>query len=193
MAKTKATVITSFSARLPFAEQAADQHAAEMVTAITAETRDALRVLVRRAIAEGIPPRDLARLVRDVVGLSTPQALAALAYRESLTSVGLSPDLVETRTARYAAKLRRQRAVMIARTEVMRALNAGQDAGWAHAQQAGLLGPSARRVWMTNPKACKACDALHGKTAPVGEPFDGGIRRPPRHPSCRCTLGLDPG
>jgi hypothetical protein len=56
------------------------------------------------------------------------------------------------------------------------------------------------RLWVSEADACTACLAYTGRTAPVGEPFPGGLswdprqRRaradgivgPPKHPSCRC-------
>jgi hypothetical protein len=196
MAKTKASAITSFTARLPLAELAAD-HAAEMVTNVSDESRAAVKAIIVRAVKGEMPPYAAARLIRSCVGLSVPAALAVTNYRAELVALGLPSDKVEGKVQRYADKLRRQRARLVAATEVQRALSAGQQHGWEHAVSVGLLPATARRRWMataagTKAKLCAKCAALDGTTAPLDGPFADGTMRPPRHPSCRCTLGLEP-
>jgi F like protein len=90
----------------------------------------------------------------------------------------------------YAEKLLRQRAKTIARTEILRASNAGQRAAWRSARDKGILPRTTLREWIATGGACAICSPLDGKTAGLDEPFDGGIDSPPAHPSCRCTTGL---
>lgn len=74
------------------------------------------------------------------------------------------------------------RALLIAVTEVTVAL----VAGLMLAYEAGEV----KRVrWVTaaDESVCPICAPLDGKTALVGEGFD-GIAAPPAHPRCRCTL-----
>lgn len=83
------------------------------------------------------------------------------------------------------------RAEMIARTESMRAANAGQRESWDQAVEKGLLPADIKREWIATSDACPFCVALDGKTASLsGEyPNDGG-EGPPLHPDCRCTEGI---
>lgn len=82
------------------------------------------------------------------------------------------------------------RADKIARTETMRAVNAGQSEAWEAALDEGYLDEGAMKVWIVTPddRLCPECEAMDGETVPVDEEFDGGD--PPRHPNCRCVLSL---
>lgn len=86
------------------------------------------------------------------------------------------------------------RALLIARTESIRAAHAGQRMAWKRAQEKGHISDAAKQVWIMteDEKACPQCEALDGEETALGEYFDGDIEMPPAHPRCRCTLGLAP-
>jgi len=188
-----------FDGRNEAAIRAAERQAAEMVTAISDETRAALRALVVRGIREQIPVYDLARLIRALIGLNGPQAEAAMAYRETLINEGvLSFDSINRLVDKYAAKLLRQRAITIARTEIMGALNRGVEASWKDAQRKGLIGKHAKKEWMAlDDGKCTqgTCPPLDGVTVPLDAAFStnrGPMQRPPAHPRCRCAVAVLP-
>lgn len=88
------------------------------------------------------------------------------------------------------------RAEAIARTEVMRASNAGHQAAWQQALGEGLLDDGTKQVWVTTPddRLCPICEGMEGETAPLGGTFtvDGEeIDGPPAHPNCRCVVALE--
>lgn len=179
----------------PLAVQVAAQQSAQLVTRVTIETRQAIQTIVSVAIQSGITPRDAARLIRQVIGLNTRQAKALASYRRRLIDGGTVTSRVDTLVERYSAKLLRQRAEMIARTEIITSLSSGQQAAWLAAQQKGLLPQSARTIWITteDDRACVYCLAMDGKTAPIGGWFEtplGPRRGPTLHVSCRCALAL---
>lgn len=74
------------------------------------------------------------------------------------------------------------RATLIAVTEVTVALVAGLMLAY-------LAGDVKRVRWVVthDERLCSVCAPLDGKTALIGEGFD-GIDAPPAHPRCRCTL-----
>jgi SPP1 gp7 family putative phage head morphogenesis protein len=196
LALQAAGVGVRFDIANPFAVAAARENGARFVTEVTAETRLALRTVVSRAFTEGIPPREAARLVRPLIGLTSRQAQAVLARRTDLVAAGLSRVAAARDAAAYAAKLLRYRATLIARTEIMRASNDGELSAWREAQRMGLLG-RAEKVWIVTPddRLCPRCRPLDGARAPLGSPFitlRGRLDGPPLHPSCRCTIGLVP-
>ncbi|HYU42113.1 MAG TPA: phage minor head protein [Vicinamibacteria bacterium] len=161
-----------------------------MVVGISRETRLALRSAIARAIRDGIPPVEAARMIRSMIGMTQRQAMATMNYRESLIELGHAPARVAALVDKYAARKIRERALVIARTEVMGALNAGQVAAWRDAQAKGLLSAGAMKEWITtdDERLCSICEAVDGETVALDEPFseDG----PPAHPSCRCTIAL---
>lgn len=196
-----AQVKVRFDATNPFAYAAAREWAAALVTQVTAETRQAIRTLVARAFAEGIPPRELARLLRPLIGLTERQAVAAFGRFQDAIARGWSRAAAERAASSYAGQLLRQRAVLIARTEVISASTRGMEAAWREAARKGLLSQSARKVWMTTPddKLCPYCRAMHNESVPLFAAFRptvghfGFVNGPPLHPACRCALRIDPG
>jgi hypothetical protein len=126
-----------------------------------------------------------------MIGLNQQQGQAAWNYRKSLIDAGNSLEKVNSLTDRYAAKKLRERALTIARTETMEAINTGQRTEWRSAQRTGLLGPKAEREWMTVDNACPICLPMDG----VRVLLDGGsfpVPGPPAHQRCRCTEGIKP-
>lgn len=186
-----------FDATNPLATQAAREHGARLVTAVTAETRSAIRAVVARAFTEGIPPRDAARLIRPLIGLTERQAEAVASRTMDLIAAGMSRRGAIARGRAYAEQLRGKRALMIARTETIAASTQGQLASWDAAVKRGLLSARSRKVWITTPddRLCPRCAAMDGKTAQLGgkfqaSAFGAGVDGPPLHPNCRCAIGL---
>ena len=114
-----------------------------------------------------------------------------------LSSKGVPPERILERVSadatRYAEKLRRSRARMIARTEVAQALNQGRNEAYQLAVTQGLVNPNnAVKQWVTGPTdVCPICTSLAGSTVPVLEDFpdgDPGFV----HPNCRCYSQLVP-
>lgn len=170
----------------------AEQHVAALVSQISTEQAASIRQIITQALSEGMDPRQAARLIRAVVGL-TPRDAAALArYRAGLVASGTRPARVEDLVQAYRGRMIRARATLIARTELLQASNTGAQLLWQEAVAAGQLDPSEwRREWMTGgSRICPLCAALNGKKAPIGGAFPGGVSGPPRHPACRCTHGL---
>lgn len=171
----------------PLAVQVARETAAGMVTAISAETRLAIQNVIRRSIEEGITYRDAAALIRQLIGLTAQASQAAMNYRQSLIDLGLARDKVRARVEQYAAKKLRERALSIARTEIMNATNGGQRVAWWQAADKGLLPPETQREFLVTPddRLCPRCRAMSGKRVPLRVSFPGG--NPPIHTRCRCT------
>lgn len=184
-----------FDATNEAAQRVAGRQAAAMVTNVSAETEAALRALVVRSIREGIPPFDAARMIESMVGMTTPQAMAAMNFRENLINSGLTLERVNTLTDRYIAKKIRERARNIARTETLSALNRGTLESWRQAKREGLLSKDAQKEWIVtlDELLCPICAPLDGQTVLVSKPFQtvvGERMNPPAHPSCRCTAGI---
>lgn len=180
----------------PLAVRAAESQAAAFVTGVSQETRVAIRTVITEAFKEGIAVRDAARLIRPVIGLTTRQANAVVRQRQADLAKGLSQDVAQARANRYTDKLLKQRALMIARTEVIASATQGQIAAWREAQAEGFLSRQAKAVWITtdDDRACPICVAFDGQVQPVGAFFrvaEIAVQGPPAHPNCRCTLGLD--
>lgn len=166
---------------------------AQLVRDISAQTRRGVQAVIARSIREGIAPREAARLIRPMVGLTERQAMAVINYRFSLLESGADGEAVARAAARYTARLQTQRATTIARTETIKAGREGRHAVWQQAKAEGLLPEETLMRWVVtdDDRLCPACEPLAGEQVPLGSTFPkGGGDGPPLHPNCRCTSTL---
>jgi len=189
----------SFELTNPFAVQAVDQQVATVVNDLTQVNSQALLAILHQGFTQGVAPRDMARRMRDYVGLTEQYATAVDRLRGNLAAQGLAPTKVDATASQYAERLQRLRALTIARTETIRAANAGQQAAWQDAESKGLLDRNiVRQIWIITPDdaLCPICEAIPDENpdgVPLGGFFqtdDGPVEGPPAHVNCRCALGL---
>ncbi len=178
----------SFTSVNPAAIAWAHDHAALLITSMSDDVKDAIRLTVVQSFEEGIAPRDVAKLIRANIGLTERDAGAVMKRQLKLLADGMSPARAVAAAEKYADKLVRSRALTIARTEGMRAANEGQRMLWEEARKVGLLSGLEKKVWITA-DPCPICEPLEGETVGMNESFSIGTD-PPAHPRCRCTIGL---
>ena len=178
----------------PFVQDAAKRLTANLVTGVKAETKKAIRQVVFEAIRDGEAPAVSQKTLRRIVGLS---------QRDALAVKRLTGKLSDTQLDRYAAKLLRQRALTIARTETIRAGNMGRQLGWKQMAADGLIDTKRfRQKWMVahDDRLCPNCAPMDGKITSLGVsfeqteqgvlpservPFAGTtVQTPPLHPRC---------
>jgi hypothetical protein len=169
---------------------------ARLVREITDQQRIALQQVITRAMAGELTVRSAAHALTETVGLTARQEAAVAAYRRGLLArdVALPAARIEALTDQFRDRVRRTRAVLIARTETIAAFNAGK---LADAQQGVMAGdPLVRKKWVTaaDERRCAVCRDLEGVTKRLDEPFTssrGWIgQHPPAHSSCRCTISI---
>jgi len=160
----------------------ARRHAGELITEVGRDTRLAVRHIITRGLSEGIPPRRLRLLIEQVIGLRSDQVTAL----ENFIARGASASQAK----RYAKKLLRDRALLIARTETARAAAYGQQALWMQAASSGLLPPDQKRKWITTLDGRERDEhhEMHGQIRGLQEKFtrpDNGARiEPGQEPNC---------
>lgn len=217
------SVDLSFNLMNPQAVNFLESYSFEMIHDITAETRQAVQQVLMRAFKEGGAPVQQAREIRDMIGLTARQEKAIQNYRAALESgtssdlrdalsrslrdgrydrtllraieesKGLGADKIDQLVGRYRERYLQYRATMIARTETVRASNAGQRELWRQAKEQGLLKHDQQRRWHASgdDRTCAECDGLDGEEAGLDEEFAPGIMDPPDpHPDCRCSTSL---
>ena len=181
----------------------AQTRSTDLVTEVERDTRDAIRTAVVESVSgTGKTVRDVARELRDVVGLHSRQQRAVSAFREKMTnqltdkhprwSADRLAEEVNRKTSRYGDALLRYRSEVIARTEVVRAESEGQLTLWKEAKAQGLLDPDRTvRVWITTPddRLDEACEEMDGEEVALDEPWivgDGRSIMVPQeiHPQC---------
>jgi hypothetical protein len=187
----------AFIKKNPLAQAAADW-SGQKITLINEQTRNAVRVLIRKGLTDGIEPKRLAKEIKPLIGLNARQAIAVQNARASWLQAGLDAASVDAKALQYTEKLRKYRALMIARTETIGASNRGQLHGWRRGAQNGLLDPATtKRKWIAakgSGRTCDLCNAMHNSViSGLQETFTtpkGPLQHPPLHPNCRCTIGL---
>lgn len=177
---------------------AAETVVADAVQSITNASQEGLREALKRGFEEGITAQQLARRIRSEVGLTDRDITALENLRANMVDNGISQTKADAAAERYAGRLLRARASLIAQTETMRAANEGQRLAWVDAKAEGLLDPEHRRYWLVTPddRLCPRCESVpddNPEGRAIDEPFDtdvGPLMGPPLHPRCRCVTVL---
>lgn len=259
---TPTAVVFQFDSLNPKVVEFLQKYQLDLIVEIDDKTREGIRYIVNQGLESGANPRDTARKVRQIVGLTERQAAAVGAYRKQLETfherksaermklggkisraaggaqtfavdpvTGKPKDGILERRLRdfrydstlqhamdsgkpltskqidemveaYARKYRRYRSEMIARTETLRATNAGILESWKQAVDQGLVSEDLlRKTWIIakDERTCPSCRMVpplnkgaEGKGIPVNQNFNVGggvfVQMPPLHPACRCTI-----
>lgn len=173
------------------------QHGAKMVTDITDETRLAVRNVVTDAFRFGGHPREQARTIRTMIGLTQRSVRAVANYEAALREENRPADQVERMVEKYYQRQLKLRATTIARTETMSASNAAQLTAWNSAADKGLLNRATFRMqWLVtrDDRLCQFCAPIPGMNEggiALGGKFKtpkGLVDSPPLHPQCRCSV-----
>lgn len=154
--------------------------------------------MIRAGFRFGTPVDQIAQQIASVIGLNQRWAKAVENLRAQMISDGYSQSITTKRVGRYSDQLLAKRGVMVARTEIMMALNAGEYAAWKMKQDAGQLDGWKVIKWLQPmADACPECWEAADPDA-EGEPkkyegletsFAGGdLIYPPIHPHCRCRV-----
>jgi hypothetical protein len=186
----------AFDPANPVSVQWAETHAADLVTNVSDSTREAIRSATVEAIEARTPPRQAARSIRGMIGLDRNRERTLAHFREALIDGGVTGDELTRRIEREAARLIRDRAFTIARTEALNAANEGQRLLWEQGVAEGAIPATTEREWLTAQDERvddEVCAPMHGQRARMGQPFTtpvGERMGPTLHPRCRCTTTL---
>jgi hypothetical protein len=155
-------------------------------------THQAQFVYNYRKQLEAADPRALDRALRDK--RSDAAVRAAVEGTKAL-----SPEQIQTLVTKYEGRWLGYRAEVIARTEAMRALAAGQRLEWDTAiQQGRIAATSLQKRWVTahDERVRPLHQELSNMTIPYTDLFPTGdagpVWGPPAVPNCRCVLWIAP-
>lgn len=150
----------------------------------------AIRALINyHATIEPLSQASLARLLRPVMSMTEGQTTSLLKRRAEYQAEGIVGDTLDLRLTRDASRMLRQRAQVIARTELANAWNGGAQVTMERAEDSGAFTSPLRKTWRAQPgKPCPICAGLNGRSVALRADFDGAYQLPPAHPSCRCVV-----
>jgi hypothetical protein len=147
-----------------------------LIRAMSADALASVRAAIQAGVAAGRNPLDVARDVRQFIGLTDSQARAVLNYRNALEQGSrdalsrqlrdrrfdptvaraargesvLSTEQIDTMVGRYEARYLRYRSETIARTESIRSLGAGNHQLWNQAANSGKVDANlVTKKWVT--------------------------------------------
>lgn len=190
----------SFNIRNPYAEKYIAEHGAELVIQVSTETKLAIRSVVLDGFQSGKPPREMAKRIQNMVGLTDRDAKAALRYWLALNedAKDLTAQRVDSMADGYARRLLRKRALNISRTETINSANKGTLNAWQTARDEGFILPESKKVWIAataSDRTCVHCRPMNGQKVGLDEKFHSktlgiDVDGPTLHPSCRCSTGL---
>jgi len=168
---------------------------ARLVRDVSNGTMFGIRLTVRDAIEQGQTVDAVSRQIRPMIGLTEAQIQQGLRLRQTLIGRGITGARQDRLISGFTRKAIRDRARIIARTELIAAANAGQNELWLQARDDGLIERSSRKKWITTPddRADPNCLVLDGEEVQIDRIFSGGVGAPPLHPQCRCAMRLIPG
>lgn len=211
----------NFEATNQLAINWARQEAAKRIRNLTFEQQSLVSDTIVRALTGAADVRDVARIVRQSIGLH-PRWSKAVETRYQNTLLGYLQSGVPRRRAesmarrvadRYYDDLLGKRSLMIARTEILAAHNAGRWFTFEDAINAGIAPSNALKKWVVrvpqrgsgttlrwqtasgrsaskkiaHDSPCPDCLPYNGMMVPWNEPFPSGDMMPPLHPNCVCT------
>jgi len=187
------------------------RNATKLIDSTTVQSLAAVRDQLERAVIRGDNPLKAARQIRGLIGVTRPHAKAVDRFYSKLLERGVVERRALDQSTRYATRLIKYRADNIARTEMLRAANAGQHEYWNQLADQGIINrETTRREWVTaeDDRVCEECAPMDGSEVAFDEPFESSVLGapgedtrprpgpfvittfPPLHPSCRCTVVL---
>jgi predicted ABC-type ATPase len=192
----KEVLLFSFDRSRPEAADWARKEAAQLVTNVVEDQRTVIRGMVAQSLEGGMAPRDVARGLRNVIGLTQGQeGWVSNHYNRAVDSglqrglsVARATELAQRSTDRYHDRVFRYRTETIARTEIMRATHEGRREAWAQGIEGGWISVLAEKEWSAEAVACQICSPMDGIIVPINGSFS--IGDPPAHPNCRCDVLL---
>ena len=189
----------AFRVTNPAAQRWAETQAGRLIRRITADQRQSIRRVIVQAFTENLTTRQAATRIAEQIGLQSRQAVALERVRADLVEKGLTKARIDQVVTRHRDRMIRRRGRSIARTEVLRASNMGQQLLWEAAVDAGeWRAQDVRRVFIVTPddRLCPICAPLDGMLVGLADEFvsptnGASALVPPLHPSCRCAVGID--
>lgn len=194
----KEVISFRFDAERPEAAAWAEKEAGRLIREVTQQQVDVVREYVRAGALGEFTPQQIARGLRDTIGLTEEQSRWVENFRDReikrLEDTGMSRDRAvaesERATQRYHDRIHRYRTETIARTEVLRSFHEGRRQAWQQGIEEGFISAYSQKEWSTeiDGRECQICGPLDGTRVGITGEFPDGD--PPIHPNCRCDVLL---
>jgi SPP1 gp7 family putative phage head morphogenesis protein len=186
-----------------------------VMSPLKAEMREGVRAFIETGLRAGAGPRETARQIRDIVGLSPNQVDAVSNFRRMLETGdaeaftrtlrdrrfdstvrrafeggGLSAEQIDRMTSAYQKRMIAFHAETVSRTATLDAMKAGQRASWQSAIEQGVVdADSLVKQWVTvgDKRVRPEHVAMNGEIVPFDQAYSNGEMEPGESTyNCRC-------
>lgn len=189
--RVNGTIAVEFNVLNPRVIDALETLNTKVVQSLGTDAREGLLTAVRQGLQAGKNPREIAKQVRSVIGISPTQAENAVKFAERETAKGKSPEQVARSVAAYEKRAVANNASTNARTASLDAMKEGQRLAWIDAKEKGVVPRDAQLVktWrgVMDDRERPTHVAMEGQTVPFDSPYSNGQMVPgDSEYSCRC-------
>lgn len=162
----------------------AREQAGLLVQEIANGTREGLAQVITEGMKDQIGVDGVAKNLRDMIGLNAQRVEAVNKYKDELIAQGLDPDDIDILVSKFASAQIKERAELVATTEIRRAMEAGekmvmQDRGARYKASISVGDDVVSDI-------CQQNEA--DGPIPIDDIFSSGDDLPPYHPNCRCRV-----
>lgn len=187
--------MTSYKYIDPLAQEWLKNWAAAEVTQISETTREAIAEIIRRGYADGKTYHEIARELRQQVGLTSRHVEFMRKTAENMMKKGFSQNEIDQYLYKYSQRAVRERARFIAINEISEATTHATYWSTKTAVSRRILSPErhiAFRIITKDDRVCPICLGLEGETRrlPDGTYASTGMSVAKVHPACRCVEGV---
>lgn len=174
----------------------AKNQSAQLVTAVSDNMRNIIRMTVAESFTQNVTVRDTARKLSRFIGLNDRQAISFAKFESGLAEKVAAGTITERQAAKMIdaqyKKMIKYRSQMIARQEILMAENHGRYLGFTQAVEQGWAHPKSMKRWSasTDERTCEICGPMNGKSVQWDQSYPNGVFNPPAHIMCRCSISL---
>ncbi|HXG73014.1 MAG TPA: phage minor head protein [Gemmatimonadaceae bacterium] len=201
----------AFNSLSPRVIEAVRQLDTRVIRTLQESVRETVRAHVENGLRDGVNPREIARGIREVIGLAPNQERAVENFRKALEKGGrsaltralrdkrfdktvikgdLTTEQVDKMTAAYRRKMVAFNAETNARTAALDSMKLGQRLSYQQAVEQGILdGNRLEKTWVgvMDARERPSHVAMEGDTVPFNQPFSNGQMIPGETEfNCRC-------
>jgi len=186
-------LMESFNMRNQKAIEWAEKNTGKLITGIDETTRNGIAQIIANAQRYGGHPYETALEIQEMIGLTDRQIIYIKNLEQQMIESGKTKEYIASVVKAYTSKKTLERAKMIARTETIASSCQGQQLHWEDQLEKGFLDNfTMQKEWIVTPddRLCPICAAMNKERTSIDGFFNFGGKTPPRHPRCRCAVGL---
>lgn len=164
----------------------------KVVQSLGTDTREGLITAVRQGLQDGKNPREIARRVQPVIGISPTQEANAQKFERRMRDEGrLTDEQIDRRLTVYRKRAVAFNAETNARTASLDAMKEGQRLSWFDAKEKGVIPPDSQltKTWrgVMDKRERPEHVAMEGQTVPFESTYSNGQMNPgDGEYNCRC-------